>query len=149
MIQSVTRYPSPATRHPLPATRHPPPATRHPPPATRHLLPVEKYCHTNKPHETSSFNSTLQFVRIPVISPQFRFAPSRFAPSRFAPTRSHFAPTQSCFAPTQSRFPPNLKLFRPNQNKTRTVVADLIYSTGKNRGRPTPRSANSRSANFV
>ena len=47
-------------------------------------------------------------LRITVVSPQVRFAPSRFAPtrSRFAPPRSRFAPTRSRFAPTQSRFAP-------------------------------------------
>ena len=43
MIQSVTRYLSPATRYLSPATRHPSPATRHPPPTTRHPLPATRH----------------------------------------------------------------------------------------------------------
>ena len=40
MIQSVTRYPSPATRHPLPATRHPLPVTRYPQKSAAEFSPL-------------------------------------------------------------------------------------------------------------
>ena len=49
MIQSVTRYLSPATLYPSPTTGHPSPANRHPLPATRYPSPVEKCCRYPNP----------------------------------------------------------------------------------------------------
>ena len=43
MIQSVTRYPSPANHHPSLATRYPSPVFHHPLSATRHPLPVTRH----------------------------------------------------------------------------------------------------------